>query len=155
MITDEQREWLENLYEGFSKVLFAEGEIHPMYMVAHRLKNKLVAEVIPPPPSQMSKEMLANIVAKYARVLEAEFILFISEAWQVKQAFGEKLPKVPPSQHPDREEIVSLLIGDPSGPVAIITGKIQRAQDQTPYLEEWEWMDNAKSLSGLVLPFTD
>lgn len=151
MITDEKKEWLEQIYIGFTKALFAFGTVPTMYMIAIDKK----AEVIPQAPEKMPEDKLKAAISAYAKIRQAEFILHISESWmiEVKDRNTPVLPR--PSQSPDRIEVLTLIIGEPSGVLSGIVGEIKRASDGTPYVENWEWGHNMESPSHLVQSFDD
>jgi hypothetical protein len=151
MITDEKKEWLEQIYIGFTKALFAMGEVPFMYMIV--VDDK--AEVIPPAPDSIDIDVLPAIVASYANARSAELILHISEGWAVEAKDGI-VPNTRPSQHPNRIETLTLLIGEPSGTLHGILGRIKRTNDGTPYVQEWEWLpETLESPSGLIQSFDD
>ena len=151
MITEEYKEWLEHLYIGFTNALFGTGEIEPMFMVVVDKD----AEVIPPAPPGVPMKAIARLVAAYANVQRAQFILHISQGVQIPmEKVGELLED--PNTHPDKKEMLSLIIGDPRGELHAIIGEISRAIDGTPYVGDWHWSDDVKHAgTDFILPFTD
>ena len=150
MITDEKKEWLETMYTSFTQALFAMGKVPTLYMVVVDGK----AEVMPEAPPDMAQSLLPTVVSAYANARAAEFILHISESWAL-EVKDKKIPETRPSESPDRIEMLTMIIGEPSGKIHLITGEIKRASDNTPYVENWEWGHNAISPSGLVQSFDD
>ncbi len=152
MITDEQKVFLENLFVGFTKALFAMHEIPNGHMVVHNGR----AEVIPDGGGRhnIPDTLMPSVISAYANAVEADFILHISESWAIEAKNG-KIPDVAPSKHPDRIELLALMVGEPSGSLSMISGKIKRTSDNTPYVQDWDWTENITNPSKLVLPFDD
>ena len=150
MINEEYKEFFEEMFEGFSKALFAGAYIPTMYMV---VKGK-DAEVIPEPLKGMTTQNYAELVATYANVQGAQFIAYVSPCVAVPNTGGE--PSADPMNHPDREEVLILMIGDPRGELHVITGTIKKASDGSPYVHEWRWAEQVNPMNkNLILPFTD
>jgi len=150
MITDEKKEWLETMYTSFTQALFAMGKVPTLYMVVVDGK----AEVMPEAPPDMAQSLLPTVVSAYANARAAEFILHISESWAL-EVKDKKIPETRPSESPDRIEMLTMIIGEPSGKLHVINGKIERATDNTPYIENWEWCSDVKSPSKVILSFDD
>jgi hypothetical protein len=151
MINEEYKEFFEQMFVGFTKAVFAEVPVPTMYMVVKGKK----AEVIPEPLKGMTTQTYAELVAAYANVQGAQFIAYISECIAVPKVDGVGPPK-DPLNHPDREEMLFLLIGDPRGELHVITGLVKKAIDGTRYIAEWEWGEHIEPITkNLILPFTN
>jgi len=150
MITDEKREWLEQLYVQFTQALFGMGNVPRMYMVVINGK----AEVIPQKPEQMPEEALPTVVSAYANAVNAELVLHISEGWALSVE-KNSIVELPIKEHPNRIEILTMMIGEPAGQLHLISGEIKRAIDNTPYIPKWAWLSNVDTPTGLILPFDD
>ena len=151
MINEEYKEFFEQMFVGFTQAVFAEVHIPTMYLI---VKGK-TAEVIPEPLDGMTTEDYAELVATYANVQGAQFIAYISEGVAIPRVDVENLPK-DPMNHPNREETLFLLIGDPRGELHAITGSVKKAIDGTRYIAEWEWGEYVgETTKNLILPFTD
>jgi hypothetical protein len=57
--------------------------------------------VMPHPP--FPREMVIEILRSLLKDMEADAYVFINEAWCVEV---REIPKIPPSEHPDRKEVV-------------------------------------------------
>ena len=151
MINEEYKEFFEQMFVGFTKAVFAEVHIPTMYLI---VKGK-TAEVIPEPLKGMTTQTYAELVATYANVQGAQFIAYVSPCIAIPAHENEK-PIGNPHEHPDREEVLILMIGDPRGELHVITGTIKKASDGSPYVHKWQWGKHVDPMKGsLILPFTD
>ena len=151
MINEEYKEFFETMYVGFTNAVFAGVYIPTMYMI---VKGK-TAEVIPEPTKGMTTQTYAELVATYANVQGAQFIAYISPCIAIPNVKGEE-PPADPANHPEREDMLILMVGDPRGELHVITGSIKKASDGSPYVHEWAWGDHVDPMKGsLILPFTD
>ena len=153
MITDDYKEFFEEMYTGFTNALFAGEPIPTMYMVVVDKK----ALVIPPPLPGMEQDDYAQLVSDFARIKEAQYIAHIVMAVSIELPKGEKLPAdIDINNIPNGTETMLLTIGDPNGKMHAIYGDVKRAVDGSPYIEEWNWTDSVEEEVGVViLPFTD
>jgi len=148
MIDDEYREWFEQMFIGFTNAVFGGADVPAMYMIIIGKD----AEVIPLAPESIPRTVVARLIAKYANVRNAQFIAHIS--WAIRLPMGTEVPD-DPVNHPDAEEVLTLVIGDPRGELHAITGLVKRATDNTPYVEEWNWSESVEANQSFILPFTD
>lgn len=70
--------------------------------------------------SEQTKDFSALFARTIAQFIEATHSVFMTTAWMVQATKGEQLRglDVPPSQHPDRIEVLQVVVETPNGAIA-------------------------------------
>jgi hypothetical protein len=168
----EQREWLENegwqrirkyvehVYRVDSLIVAEKGLIptlHIPLLCYHEKKigwaiavMNIPIDIIRENFGSIWKEIVADIVLKRTcprcghRLLPLGYV-FCSEAWMVR---SNRLLDIPPSEHPDREEVYIVLVNTIFGKLAIARAPIVNRR-----VGELEWNEECEGAVGnFVLP---
>ena len=146
MLTDDRKKFFEKMFIGFANALFAGETIYPMHMVV----KEQVAEVMPAPPKGMETEHYISIIAAYAKQVEAEFITLVFQG-AMTEADKETLEL----KDGTTIECLTLFIGTPGGKLYAINGVVEKADDGTPYVQEWKWVEEIVGTASLIPSFDD
>lgn len=112
--------------------------------------------------SMEEKYKSSGFATMIAGIFNADAIVFISEAWLLKTKMPEDgdMSKVRPQgsleHHPDREEMLMLMIYTKTGEVRIGGGEIKHAEGDRAYAEELKWQpfdDDGKNQTALFKPW--
>jgi hypothetical protein len=87
--------------------------------------------------SNRAKDALAVALAESARLTKPTKVALISSAWVIQRPLDQPLPDKPPSEHPDRREVVIAVVADAERSEAWMAG-IKRFQSKPPTLGAWE-----------------
>lgn len=141
ILTLEQQKLAEGLFSTAEKHLY-EGTLAPVALLVNGDGGMGIV------PLQMSddreKMMSAKVVNVMAKMSGAEMVVWISEAWFVKdQKLDEKGDPIPPSQRDDRAETLMALVAVPSGEIEMLSAPIKRTPDGKAYCEGRQWQDDS------------
>ena len=168
----EQREWLESegwrrirkyvehIYRIDSLIIAEKGlapTLHIPFFCHHERKISWAIAVMSGIPIEIIKENFGSIwkglVTEIAlkrtcpncghQLLPLGYV-FCSEAWAVKT---DRMPHIPPSEHPDRQEAYIILINTVFGKLATAQAPIVNRK-----VGELEWVENIRVEGNLVLP---
>jgi hypothetical protein len=96
------------------------------------------------PAPDHPKEIVTLAMRKLLRVSHAEAYVFMDEAWTVA---AKEVPNVPPSEHPDRREIVLITAEDAIEQV-LAERNILRPAGAKPSLAPLEFKEGFKAVKG-------
>lgn len=86
---------------------------------------------------EKAKDLIENMMIAFAHD-NAKMICFVAEAWSVTSKAGDTDSfKCPPSQHPNRREVVSILYACPRG-IHMSSAEIYRPEHATAFISSWK-----------------
>jgi hypothetical protein len=87
--------------------------------------------------SERAKDMLAEeVLPTLVRETKAQYVAFVIGAWQVLVRGPGPLPKLLPSEHPDRVEIIGVTLVS-ARQAAMASAEVIRREDGPPLLSDW------------------
>jgi len=102
-----ERGLIENILDVARKNVLNYGELIPTLFLLNKGRIKSIVE-IKLPKEEGNKRRLMYGIGKEMKRIEVDEVIFVSEGWMVAT---EKMPGLPPSQHPDRRECLFLVYG--------------------------------------------
>ncbi len=148
----EKEIWLFNrIYESATQILAKEGHLEPVGFFRtgeHPTMQGMPSGMIVPvqmdmPGTDAGKDALAHVLRRVVKETDADLVLLVLESWMVKpteqeaQYFKrEGCFQVPPSQHPNRIEIVLFSLSKSNGDSWSAWVEIHRDQHNRPSIPE-------------------
>lgn len=134
------RDICEKIFATGEKTLFEKGFVPSTFFL---IKD---ASIIPLPiiplNSVRERALVGSFVSITAKEIDADGVVLISETWVVKQEINDKaVLDVPPSQHPDKEEILMLLYMEATGLGGVCMDQIIRNNDEVFTSNRKKWMN--------------
>jgi len=152
---DEQhKELVEDILSKASFRLTENGSVAPIFIAILPDENELMPIMVTG-FENLNLDQYAIIATNAAVELNAIAMILICEQWTVKvDEDGTGYSMIPPSQHPDKVECLSVVYMTAKGDCAILTSEIHTDPIGTKYTKDAEWMDGADIVSGIMTPWT-
>lgn len=142
------REAAESVMELASKLFEDDGRVGPHWMISTPDNMIIVKTEF---TGNTSKDMALDVIKqKFGSI--ATRIIFVSECWM--RSIEGPNDGIPPSQHPDRKEMIHLIAEDRDGEQLVLSRIIERDKDGVPTLLAIE-APNYKCVDGRFASFFD
>lgn len=146
---------LEKLYEIARNILTKDGHVSPIFFLIREIEEQTFCQPIQIVGLPYDKVMYSKAVLQLASQQQADGIAFISEAWTVEgpEIKKEELEEIPPSQHPDRKEVLMIQYMSSTGEFGLLSGNILKDLINKPYVKDFKWQDFTVTESRLLKPW--
>lgn len=158
-IIDEQHKNIaQNIFDSSCLALNETGITFPTFFL---LKEKQFMPVMMDPKTIQKTTLrgYASMVMNLADEQNADAMMFISEQWQIKRELTDEETeqyisgKLHPSLDQDRQEVLTLIYLTSTGEMTSLIGEIERSIDNTPFVRESKWSDQAKQDQDFFQPW--
>lgn len=145
---------IEKLYEIARNILTKDGEVKPIFFLIKESEKETFCQPVII-QGKYDKYVFSQVVMEIAEKVNADGVIFITEAWVVEGAADKKdeLELVPPSQHPERKEVLMAQYMSSLGEYQILSGNILKDLINKPYIKESKWVDYTVTENRLLKPW--
>ena len=151
---DEQhREVCEDLFNKFSMAMSQTGSAVPIYVMI--LEDDTVYPIVVNEAIEFQE--YAKIALNIANQYDAYAMILICEQYMVSKKTGDAdlsallSGQIRASEHPDREEYLTLVYLDENGESESLIGKIERDLMGTPFTRESKWLQD--TVVSVMMPW--
>ena len=149
--TEQERKFFQRIYECSTQILAQRGQLEPVAFFragAHPQLPDLPQGMIVPcqmqmPGSDRGKDAVAQVLRELVQQTDADLVLLVLESWMVQPSTREAQYfrqegcfQVPPSQHPNRIEIVLFSLSKSNGDAWSAWVEIHRDSHNQPSLPD-------------------
>lgn len=140
----------ERLRADMQSIRDPEGDIHPALF--YSFDGKTIRRFKIPLnwfETGETKQVMARAIASATTLTRPRMIAFESTAWMVERRHTEAPITAPPSEHPDRREIVHVVVLDRTD-FRYRSAPIERDGRNPPTYGDWNPLDDLTGMSGTI-----